>query len=107
MTPSGIQLFQLLKPNLGERATEALIDFVDTKAKENKHEMQDFNLKTLATKADLLAIKEELWSVKAELKGDIAKLDVKISDVKSDVMRWIFAIFVALMLAILGLYFKH
>lgn len=80
--------------------------------------MQEFNLKTLATKEDLLGVKEDLWSVKeelksditsliTELKGDIAKLDVKISDVKSDVMRWTFAIFVALMLAIIGLYFKH
>ena len=50
------------------------------------------NLKILATKADL--------------KEEIARLDVKISDVKSDIIRWVFAFFVATMLAIAGLYLK-
>jgi len=111
MTPTGIQLFQLLKPKLGERETEALINFVDVRAKENKQEIRESNLKTCATKEDLWKVKEELkgdiGNLRTELKGDIARLDIKISDVKSDVVRWVFAFFVALMLAIIGLYFKH
>ena len=55
-------------------------------------ENNENNLKILATKADL--------------KEEIARLDVKISDVKSDIIRWVFAFFVATMLAIAGLYLK-
>ena len=54
-------------------------------------ENNENNLKILATKADL---------------KEIARLDVKISDVKSDIIRWVFAFFVATMLAIAGLYLK-
>lgn len=122
MTPTGIQLFQLLKPKLGERETEALINFVDVRAKENRQEIQESNLKTCATKEELWKVKEELKeeisnvkfilkedivNLRTELKGDIASLDVKISDFKSDIIRWVFAFFVTLMLAIIGLYFKH
>jgi hypothetical protein len=68
-----------------------LVNFVDFKLKENKEN----NLKILATKADIGNVKKE-----------IAKLNVKIFDVKSDIIRWIFAFFVAIILAIVGLYFK-
>ena len=66
--------------------------FVDFELKENNEN----NLKILATKADIVNVKE-----------DIARLDVKISDVKSDIIRWVFAFFIASMLAIIGLYFKR
>jgi hypothetical protein len=68
-----------------------LVNFVDFKLKENKEN----NLKIIATKADVGNVKKE-----------IAKLNVKIFDVKSDIIRWIFAFFVAIILAIVGLYFK-
>lgn len=151
MTMAAVKLFQLLEPKLGERETQALIEFVDLKVKENKKEMQDFNLKTLATKEDSWKLKEELHDFRTEFrgelhsfrsefkeelysfrtefkqelhslrtefkedihgfrtefKGEINRLELKISDFRSDILRWVFAIFVALMLAIIGLYFKH
>lgn len=118
MTMAAVKLFQLLEPKLGERETGALIEFVDLKVKENKKEMQEFNLKTLATKEDSWKLKEELHGFRTELKeeihglrtefkGEITRLELKISDFKSDILRWVFAFFVALMLAIIGLYFKH
>jgi len=39
----------------------------------------------------------------SKLKGD---LELKISDFKSDILRWMFALFLTMILAILGLYFK-
>ncbi|MDQ2862158.1 MAG: hypothetical protein M3R50_00660 [Bacteroidota bacterium] len=91
MNITDIQLFQILKEKVGEKEPEALVSFVDFKVKENN----ETNLKILVTKEDITNVKE-----------DIARLDVKISDVKSDIIRWVFAFFVALMLAIVGLYFK-
>ena len=89
MTTAGIHLFQLLKTRLGSRETEAMVDYFDTTIKENNKEIQEANLRTLATKEDL------------------AKVEVKVAECKSDIMRWMFAFFVTMMLAILGLYLKH
>ena len=100
MTSAGIQLFQTLKTRLGERETRALVDYVDTTLKENNKEVHETNLRTLATK-------EELWSTKQELKNDIAKTREDLKDVKTDIIRWVFALFIAMMLTMLGLYFKH
>ena len=79
-----IQLFQILKEKLGEKEAEALVNFVDAKLKENNEN----NLRILATKED------------------IGKLDTKISEVKVEIIKWVFGFFVAMMLAIIGLYFK-
>ena len=73
---------------MGEKEAEALVTFVDSKLKENN----EANLKVIATREDVV-----------KLKGD---LETKISDTKSDIIRWVFGIFVVLMLAIIGLYFK-
>lgn len=89
LTMTDIQLFQILKQKLGEKEAEALVTFVDSKLKENN----EANLKVVATREDVV-----------RLKGD---LETKISDTKSDIIRWVFGIFVVLMLAIIGLYFKR
>ena len=52
------------------------------------------------------ATKEDLAIVRGELKADKGELKVKIAEVKSDVIRWMFAFFVTMLLAILGLYLK-
>ena len=59
------------------------------------------DLRNFATKEDLrnFATKEDLANVRGELRTEIAH-------VKSDVIRWMFAFFVTMLLAILGLYLK-
>lgn len=63
-----------------------------------------------ATKEELAQIRGAVNTGFAEVRGEMAKmrgeLEVKIADVKSDVLRWMFAFFVTTLLAILGLYFK-
>lgn len=89
ITTTDIQLFKILKQKLGEAEAEALVSFVDAKLKENS----EVNLKILATKEDI-----------AKLEG---KLETKIAETKADMIKWMFSFFVAMMLAIIGLYFKH
>jgi hypothetical protein len=89
---TSIQLFQLLKNKLGEREVEALVDFMESKQKESN----EANSKVLATKDDIVGIKVEL-----------GKLETKIAENKTDIIRWVFALFIPLMLAVIGLYFKH
>jgi predicted Holliday junction resolvase-like endonuclease len=89
LTMTDIQPFQILKQKLGEKEAEALVTFVDAKLKVNN----EANLKVIATREDVV-----------KLKGD---LETKISETRSDIIRWVFGIFVVLMLAIIGLYFKN
>lgn len=80
ITTTDIQLFQILKQKLGEQEAEALVSFVDTKIRENN----ETNLKILATK------------------DDIAKLDTKISEVKADMIKWMFIFWSGSILTTLG-----
>ena len=89
---TSIQLFQLLKNKLGEREVEALVDYMETQHRETS----DANSKTLATKEDIGGIKVEL-----------GRLETKIAENKTDIIRWVFALFIPLMMAVIGLYFKH
>ena len=89
---TSIQLFQLLKNKLGEREVEALVDYMETQHRETS----DANSKILATKEDIGGIKVEL-----------GRLETKIAENKTDIIRWVFALFIPLMLAVIGLYFKH
>jgi hypothetical protein len=54
--------------------------------------------------------REEFAKVRGEMKEGFAKLkgelEVNISEFKSDILRWMFAFFVTMLLALLGLYFK-
>jgi len=83
-TTAQIKFFQLLKPKLGDNETEALVGYIDLQISANTERAY----KVLATKED------------------VAKLETKIAETKTDTIRWVFSIFVVLMLAIVGLYFK-
>lgn len=92
---TGLQVFQILKGKIGEREAEAFVSYID----ENRREMIKEFREIFATKEDLAALRTELSNVRGNL-------EVKISDVRTDVMRWMFAFFITTLLAILGLYFK-
>ena len=85
---SDIQLFQILKQKLGEAEAEALVSFVDSKIRDNN----EANLKILATKEDIYALKE-----------DIAKLEVKIGDVKAEMIKWMFIFWMGQVAVTVGL----
>ncbi len=88
ITTTDIQLYEILKQKLGSKEAEALVGFVDARIKESNEQ----NVKTLATKEDLKDLE--------------LRLSVKISDTKTDIIRWVFAFFIPLMLAIIGLYVR-
>ena len=77
-------LLQILKQKLGDKEAEALVSFVDSKLKENN----ESNLKVLATKEDI-----------AKLEG---RLEVKIAEVKADMIKWMFIFWTGSILTTLG-----
>ena len=126
------RIVRLLNESIGEPATEAVTSYVDIALKDNNESMYNTHLKNLATKEDLAnlrtAMKEDFASFRTkmqgefadfraemhgdfanfrtEVKGDLSKMELNISDTKSDIIRWMFAFFVTMLLALLGLYFK-
>ncbi|MBR2648234.1 MAG: hypothetical protein IKD55_05310 [Sediminibacterium sp.] len=92
---SEIQLFQLLKPTIGEPQAEAIVNYVEVRFKENNEELY----KRLASKEDLLKLE-------AKMENRMSIIDTRISETKSDILRWVVSIFIVTMMAIIGLYFK-
>jgi hypothetical protein len=70
-------------------------------SKNDRNELMEAFRRGFATKEDLrnFATKEDLANVLGDLRTEIAQ-------VKSDILRWMFAFFVTMLLAVLGLYFK-
>ena len=124
MTTSGVQLFQSIKSRVGERESRALIDFVEDKINDNNETMYTRMVDTFVTKAEFRAeagfvrsefarvwvefakFREEIAIFRGEFAREVGRLETKIAEVKSDVIRWMFAFFVTMLLAILGLYLK-
>lgn len=79
----------MLSHKLGKESAEHLTLYVENKIKED-----------LESKTQMLATKE-----------DLSKLDLKftdkISNVKVDLIKWMFAFWVTVVLMLVGLYFKN
>ncbi len=86
-----ISFYEIIRPKIGDKEAEAVVNFVDAKL----NACTEGNLDVLATKEDITGLKLQLAGIKAETAG-----------VKKD-LRWLYAILMPLLLAILGLYFKN
>ena len=79
-------------------------------SKNDRNELIEAIRRNFTTKEDLAVargeLKADIVGLRGELKADKGELEVKIAEVKSDVIRWMFTFFVTMLLAILGLYFK-
>ena len=79
-------------------------------SKNDRNELIEAIRRNFTTKEDLAVargdLKSDIVGLRGQLKADKGELEVKIAEVKSDVLRWLFAFFVTMLLAILGLYFR-
>ena len=75
---SNIDLFNLLRNKVGEAEAKAITEYIDIQVVDKLESEKKF----LATKDDI-----------SLLKLDIAKLDVKISDTKADLLKWMIVLF--------------
>ncbi len=84
MVITSIDLFNVLKEKIGEQQAKSLTEYIEVKV-EQKFESQK----------QMLATKE-----------DVKNLEIKLAETKSDILKWVFAMFVSLALMIIGLYIK-
>jgi hypothetical protein len=84
MVITSIDLFNVLKEKIGEQQAKSLTEYIEVKV-EQKFESQK----------QMLATKE-----------DVKNLEIKLAETKSDLLKWVFAMFVSLALMIVGLYIK-
>jgi hypothetical protein len=78
MSTLELKAYEIFKSKLGEEEATTILQYIEEKAE-----------KKIAEKKDVLATKQD------------------IADAKVEIMRWMFGVFAMLMLAIIGLYFKH
>lgn len=84
-TISSIEMYNILKGKLGENEAKALTEYVESKVE-----------KSFEKEEDVLAAKE-----------DVVRLEVKISEVKSEIIKWMFIFWVGQIAVTLALvYFK-
>jgi len=81
---SNIDLYNLLRAKLGDAEAKSVTDYIDVQVSEK-----------FVNEKQYLATKE-----------DVAKLEVKMERGFKDQLKWVFAMFAAMALMIIGLYFK-
>ena len=83
---TSIEMYNILKVKLGENEAKALTEYVETKVE-----------KSLEKEPDILATKE-----------DIYKIDVKLADTKSEIIKWMFIFWIGQIAVTLGIiYFRN
>ncbi len=117
-----LELYEKLKPKLGEREARELLEFIEgsverraaTKADLQRTETalrEDLQRAETALREDLqhteAALREEITRVEQELRGEIARVErelrVEIQRVKADLLKWSFVFWVGSVAVLSGL----
>ncbi|MBI1987848.1 MAG: DUF1640 domain-containing protein [Nitrospinae bacterium] len=96
--PTVLELYEKLKPKLGEEEAKALIEFVEASVE-----------RRAATKEDLqrteMAFKENLQRTEMALREEIHRLDQKIEATKTDLIKWNFGFWIGNVAVLSGIMF--
>lgn len=84
-----ISVPKVLREKLGEEGADALVELINATSEQ--------------AKGDVLTFVEEKFE--RRLTEEVARLDMKISEVKADLIRWMFIFWVGQLGAILGILF--
>jgi gas vesicle protein len=122
--PTVLELYEKLKPKLGEEEARALLEFVETSVDRKAASKEDLWRTESALKEDLQrtgsALKEDLQRSESALKEDLQRtesslreeihrvessLREEIQNVKVDLIKWSFAFWVGAIAVLSGLMF--
>ena len=114
--PRVLELYEKLKPKLGEEEARALLEFVEASVERRAATKEDLQRTELALKEDLqrteLTLREELRRVDQALREEIHRLDQKIEGlkvemaaVKADLIKWAFGFWIGNVAVLSGIMF--
>ncbi|OIP29270.1 MAG: hypothetical protein CO106_10670 [Deltaproteobacteria bacterium CG_4_9_14_3_um_filter_44_9] len=106
MQVAEIELYEILKPKIGEKEARTLVEYIETKVDRKLEERKD----VLATKEDIANLRAATKEDIAYLKQDIANLEIKLEKTRADIIKWMFLFWIgqlASLIAILELFFKR
>ncbi|HID64620.1 MAG TPA: hypothetical protein EYP49_18035, partial [Anaerolineae bacterium] len=72
LTADAVEVYELLKPKVGEQEAKSLLHFIEDRT---IHLVRDEIAKGLATKADMAELKEDIARLETATKADIARLE--------------------------------
>ena len=106
MQVAEIELYEILKPKIGEKEARTLVEYIETKVDRKLEERKD----VLATKEDIANLRAATKEDIAYLKQDIANLEIKLEKTRAGIIKWMFLFWIgqlASLIAILELFFKR
>jgi len=99
MYAAEIELYEILKPKIGEKEARTLVEYIETRVERKFEE-----------KKDVLATKQDITDLKMATKQDIANLEIKLEKTRADIIKWMFLFWIgqlASLIAVLELFFKR
>jgi hypothetical protein len=118
--PTVLELYEKLKPKLGEEEARALLEFVEASVERRAATKEDLQRTELALREELhrldqalreelrnldQTLREELRRVDQDLRGEIHRLDQKIEATKADLIKWMFGFWVGNVAVTTGIMF--
>ena len=118
--PTVLELYEKLKPKLGEEEARALLEFVEASVERRAATKEDLQRTELALREEIhrldqalreelrnldQALREELRSIDQDLRGEIHRLDQKIEATKADLIKWMFGFWVGNVAVTTGIMF--
>ena len=108
-----LELYEKLKPKLGDAEARALLEFVETSVEQRAATKEDLQRTASSLKEDLLhteaALRKEIQGVETVLRKEIqgveAVLRKEIQEVRVDLLKWSFAFWVGAVAVLSGIMF--
>lgn len=108
-----LELYEKLKPKLGDAEARALLEFVETSVEQRAATKEDLQRTASSLKEDLLhteaALRKEIQGVEAVLRKEIQGVEVvlrkEIQEVRVDLLKWSFAFWVGAIAVLSGIMF--
>ncbi len=96
--PTLPELYEKLKPKLGEEETRLLVDFIESRFERRAATKKDLQRAETALKEDLrrteASRREEIHRVETSLREEIHALRAETHNIKADVLKWSFAFWI-------------
>ena len=111
--PTVLELYEKLKPKLGEEEARALLEFVEASVERKAATKEDLFRTETALKEDLLrtegALKEDLRRTERALKEDLQRTEMalreEIQRTRADLIKWTFGFWIGNVAVLSGIMF--